>query len=183
MIGPKALAVEGQGSSGKRHAREIFDDRTFAARIDARNEILVGLLIVGIEDEKAAGYHDQPADAARRRDRAQNLTAIADLQDALVVPLADVQKVAVVAQLRARILRASNDVGFSKAVAGDKASDHAIVRFAYAVDHPQFVADDRRTEWATGHMRFLTHGPMIRVDGIQALGLQRTHPEIVAVER
>ena len=97
MIRPEILAIECQRSRMERNSREIF--RRSCGWIEASEPIVSGVFVVGSYEVEIAIDDDLAADLVRYFELGQNSAVIVQPQDSLVVPLAQVQVLAIAPEL------------------------------------------------------------------------------------
>ena len=68
-------------------------------------------------------------------------------------------------------------------VPGNETADDAIVFLAFAADDAYLVADDRHAPRFPRRLLFFDDGPLTRIDRVEAIRIDRSHPEFITVER
>src|SRR5437879_13801922 len=107
MIRPKIHAVEGERATRKRNTRQIFHGWLFLSRIETRDTPILVRLFHAAQD--VDHFIDKGVAANFRADinDAQRLSARIEFEDAMLIPLTQVKMLAVEAEIRAEIGRAS----------------------------------------------------------------------------
>src|SRR5271156_1340830 len=183
MIAPEELAVESERAGREADATEIVRVRGAVARVDSRQKVIVRFFVVGRREIEAATDDHLSADLMRHHDNRSYATLLVERQYPFVVPLADVQPIAVEAELRAGVVRASDRIVRLKAVARHVAPDDTRVVLGFAAKDAQLVTDRGDAPRRTGRFRFRANGPGAVLDRVDAARLASPHPQHAAVER
>ena len=99
MICPKVCAIESQGATWKRDSSEIFDFRLLLPRIETGDApILVPLLRPAQEIDRPMD-EDMAADLGAYVKNPEDVSLRIELEDAMLVPLTQVEMVAIVTEV------------------------------------------------------------------------------------
>src|ERR1700737_1324346 len=137
MIRPETLAVEGKRPSVERDPGEI-SGRT-SAGINAGKPIVCGVFVVRCHQVKLSIDDDLATDLVGYLELGQDCSVVIEPEDSLVVPLAQVQLLAVETELRACSIWTMNL--FFKALAVNVTPDKSIVFvvITFSIYHAKFV--------------------------------------------
>src|SRR6202049_488479 len=182
MVGPEALAVKRQRAGLEADTSDVVDLRFPVPRVDARQPVVVGALVVGRREVEAAFDDHHPTDAVRHVDDRADVPVLVKRKHSLVVPLTQVEAIAAEAELRASIVGTLDRILRAKSVTGNEAPNDSMIVGGLAAKNAQFVADDGHAIRQAGRLRFFSDGPTLRVDRVQSLRFERAHPERLPVE-
>ena len=99
MIRPKVRSVESKRTARKRDNSDILNFGRFLPRIETRDAPILVRLLLSAEDVDRAVNEGVTADLLADIDNAQNLSARIEFQNAMFVPLTQVEMIAVVAEI------------------------------------------------------------------------------------
>src|SRR5271165_2722431 len=143
VVRPETLAVERKAARVEVDAREILTPDVAVLRVKARQPILVDFFIIGREQVEVSAGIGLSGNLMWRMKIADDAARVVETDNALIVPLANVQPIAVVAQMRAREVRTRNRTRPLEAFPGNECADKAIVLRSLADNHAQEVTDGR----------------------------------------
>ncbi len=127
MVRPEACAIEGEGAGWKRDARDVFDRRILLPRIEARDAPAFVALLGAAQDVDRAIDEGVAADFRADIERVENVAALIEFQNALLVPLAQVKVLAIVAEIRAGEIRTGDAFALAEPATGNVAPQIAII--------------------------------------------------------
>jgi hypothetical protein len=99
MIRPKVRSVESKRTARKRDNSDILNFGRFLPRIETRDAPILVRLLLSAEDVDRAVNEGVTADLLADIDNAQNLSARIEFQNAMFVPLTQVEMIAVAAEI------------------------------------------------------------------------------------
>ena len=99
MIRPKVRSVESKRAARKRDNSDILNFGRFLPRIETRDAPILVRLLLSAEDVDRAVNEGVTADLRANIDNAQDLSARIEFQNAMFVPLTQVEMIAVVAEI------------------------------------------------------------------------------------
>src|SRR5581483_8979168 len=124
---PEARPVVRKRAALEVHVRDVFDFRRTVARVDAREEILLAVFVIGSERIKDAPYDDYAADTMRRLENCSDFAGRVQGKNFLVIPLTDVKTVAVEGELRTGVFGTRNRAFVFEIVTWDIPADDSMI--------------------------------------------------------
>src|SRR5688500_6744428 len=101
MVRPEAFAVKGQRAALKWNSRQLLDSRRFFPRIQARDAPIALALFGPAQDIDQPIDEDVAANLRMDRDLAEDVSLSVELQNPMLIPLAQVEMFAIIAQIGA----------------------------------------------------------------------------------
>src|SRR5580704_5839479 len=182
VVRPEPRAIVRECASREWNAGEVRK-AAGAVAADFAEEIVAALFIVGRHDKEIAVHVTLTTDSTRQIDLTHYVSLFVEAENPAIVPLAHVEPRSVVTKLRAGFVVTLDRVLRFEAVTRNETANDAIVFVAFAADNAYLVADDRHAPRFTRRLLFLDNGPLARVERVEAIRIDRSHPEFVAVKR
>src|SRR5205085_7960943 len=117
------------------------------------------------------------ADLGADRNLSQNVSLRIQLQDSVLVPLAEVKVAAIVTEVGTRELRASYPFVLGKAAADNISADVSVIILTFAERKSQCVASGDSSPRNSGRRCFFRDCPRLHIDPINAPQIARSHPQ------
>jgi hypothetical protein len=181
MIRPETFALKSEGAALERDSRQLFDLWLCFARIQARNPPIALALLGAAEDIDQAIDENMAAYFRVDRNFAQRVSLRIELEDPMLVPLAQVEMFAIVAQVRAGKIRTRDPIRLGESPAPHVAPEITIVLLTFAEGKPNIISRGNGSPWNAGRFFFSGNRPPIALDSINAPEIARSHPELAPI--
>src|SRR5438552_14691469 len=169
MIRPEMRAVESERATRERNACQVFHLWRFLSRIEARDAPVFASLARTVRLLLPAQGVDQsigkgvPGDLGPDINDALNISVRIEFENALLVPLAQIQLSPVVAKIRAGKLRARNSI-FSESARRIVAAQITVVVRTFTDGEPKDTVSCDCRPRNSGRTLFLNYGPRLHLD-------------------
>lgn len=127
MICPKMCAIEGKGPALERHPRQVSNGRRLLARIEPRDLPSLISSLGAAQNIENAIDKGMPTDLRADLDRTQDVAAIVEFENPPLIPLAEVEMLAIEAQVRTGVVGTCDPSRVGKALGRNEAADKSIV--------------------------------------------------------
>lgn len=181
VIGPEVGSVEGQGAGSEGNMGQVFALGAFLAQVQAGQPIVGSLFVVGGDQVKPMAENDLAADLMWHRDDAMHRSIRVDRQDALAIPLADMELLAIETELRAGVVGAWDSKGGIEALPGDESANDPEIIGGFTTQDTGFAIDNGHAPGSPGGRGLGLYCPSQWIKGVDGPGLAGTHPEGGAV--